>query len=88
MLVYGKCCIAPLIIGGVQQLNMRGGTEPLHLIAGLHTALETSLGIYGAKRNHIQKLRDTLQGELVHRIPGIVVNGKTPDRQARMFNIL
>ena len=40
MLVYKHCCIAPLIIGGVQQLNMRGGTEPLHLIVGLHTALK------------------------------------------------
>jgi cysteine desulfurase len=69
--------VNPLIYGGSQERNMRGGTENLYGIAGLAKALEIA---YTDMENHqiyIQSLKTYMKNELLCTIPGLEFNGET-----------
>ena len=73
--------IKPLIYGGAQERNMRGGTENIYGIVGLAKALEMAYAEMEHHQEHIQGLKTYMKDQLVESIPGIEFNGETdPDK--------
>lgn len=75
--VNHKVKIQPLIYGGAQERNMRGGTENLYGIVGLAKALEMAYAEMNQHRQYIQGLKDYMMAGLTENIPGISFNGET-----------
>ena len=72
-LVAGRSVpLEPLLHGGGQEKNLRGGTENLAAIAGFGVAAELARAELDARRVHTQRLRDRLQSRLAG-LPGIAI---------------
>jgi cysteine desulfurase len=69
--------INPLMYGGAQERNMRGGTENVYGIVGLAKALENAYAHMDEHQAYIQDLKDYLKARLTAEIPGIQFNGET-----------
>lgn len=69
--------ISPMIFGGAQERNMRGGTENVYGIVGLAKALENAYAHMDEHQLHIQGLKDYLMERLITEIPGVQFNGDT-----------
>lgn len=69
--------IPPMIYGGAQERNMRGGTENVYGIVGLAKALEIAYAEMEEHQKHIQGLKDYMKAQLLAEIPGISFNGET-----------
>ncbi len=67
--------IKPLIYGGAQERNMRGGTENVYGIAGLAKALELAYENMDEHHTYIQGLKSYMIDELLKAIPDIGFNG-------------
>lgn len=67
--------IKPLIYGGAQERNMRGGTENVYGIAGLAKALELAYEHMEEHHTYIQNLKSYMIEELQKAIPTIDFNG-------------
>lgn len=74
--VSGNVKINPLIYGGSQERNMRGGTENLYGIVGLARALENATKEMDAHQKHIEGLKNYMIEQLKAAIPEIEFNGK------------
>lgn len=77
--------ILPLIDGGGQERNMRGGTESVHNIVGMAVALESALTELEERREHIEKLKQYFYNGLFHINPDIQLNG---DEDYSLFTVL
>lgn len=73
--VNSKIKINPLIHGGSQERNMRGGTENVHGIIGLAKALEIAYRDMAAHQKHIQEIKSYMIDKLEQEIPGVSFNG-------------
>ena len=69
--------INPMILGGAQERNMRGGTENVYGIAGLAKALELSYQDMEVHQKHIQGLKTYMMESLKNAIPAVSFNGET-----------
>jgi cysteine desulfurase len=69
--------IKPLIYGGAQERNMRGGTENIYGIVGLAKALEIAYSEMEQHKKHVQGLKTYMMDQLLEKIPGINFNGET-----------
>ncbi len=78
--VNGKTRITPLITGGSQERNMRGGTENVYGMVGLAKALEKACSHMEDDRLHIQELKSYMISSLKQQIPGIAFNGDAEGR--------
>ena len=67
--------IKPLIYGGAQERNMRGGTENIYGIVGLAKAMEIALGEVDEHHTHILGLKNYMIEQLERNIPGVEFNG-------------
>lgn len=74
--------INPLITGGAQERNMRGGTENVYGIVGLAKALELSINNMDADKQHIASLKRYMIEALRSGIPGVAFNGDAEGRSA------
>ena len=73
--------IQPMIFGGAQERNMRGGTENVPGIVGLAKALEIAYRDMDEHKEYIQGLKSYMKQRLEETIPGISFNGETaPDK--------
>jgi len=73
--------INPLIYGGAQERNMRGGTENVYGIVGLSKALELAYAHMEEHQHYIQELKTYMKEKLTAEVPGIFFNGETdPDK--------
>lgn len=79
--------ISPMIFGGAQERNMRGGTENVYGIVGLAKALEIAYAEMEQHQNHIQELKSYMKDKLVAEIPGISFNGET-DAEKSLYTVL
>ncbi|MDZ4666988.1 MAG: cysteine desulfurase family protein [bacterium] len=73
--INSKLRITPLITGGSQERNMRGGTENVYGIVGLAKALEISCANLDQDKLKIQSLKSYMMNELKKHIPGVLFNG-------------
>ncbi|RYE37600.1 MAG: aminotransferase class V-fold PLP-dependent enzyme, partial [Sphingobacteriales bacterium] len=79
--------ISPMIFGGAQERNMRGGTENVYGIVGLAKALEIAYTEMEEHHQYIQGLKTYLKERLSEEIPGLDFNGETaPDKS--LYTIL
>ncbi|SEN51659.1 cysteine desulfurase [bacterium A37T11] len=73
--------IKPLVFGGAQERNMRGGTENVYGIIGLAKALENCYKHLHEHQNYIQALKSYMIEKLQLSVPGVDFNGETdPDK--------
>ncbi|MCD8738968.1 cysteine desulfurase [Mucilaginibacter roseus] len=73
--------IKPMIHGGSQERNMRGGTENVYGIAGLAKSLELAYTEMEEHRAHVQGIKTYMIEQLKAEIPGISFNGEIdPDK--------
>ncbi|MHB1178627.1 MAG: cysteine desulfurase family protein [Daejeonella sp.] len=72
-----KIRIKPLIFGGSQERNMRGGTENVYGIVGLAKSLEIAYAEMDKHQQYIQSLKSYMITTLEENIPGITFNGET-----------
>jgi cysteine desulfurase len=79
--------IKPLIYGGAQERNMRGGTENIYGIVGLAKALELAYAEMEQHQQHIQSLKTYMKEQLLESIPGIGFNGET-DADNSLYTVL
>lgn len=79
--------IPPMIYGGAQERNMRGGTENVYGIVGLAKALEMAYAEMDTHQTYIQGLKDYLKNQLETEIPGIEFNGET-DADKSLYTVL
>lgn len=79
--------ISPMIFGGAQERNMRGGTENVYGIVGLAKALEMAYAQMDEHQNHIQGLKTYLKETLSATIPDITFNGET-DADKSLYTVL
>jgi len=82
-----KLKINPLIYGGSQERNMRGGTENLYGIAGLAKALEIAYAHMEEHQQHIQQLKYRMMDMLKEQVPGVHFNGET-DPAKSLYTVL
>ena len=78
--------IKPLINGGKQEQNLRGGTENVLGIIAMAAALEDAVGHMEERNTHIKNLRDKLLDKLLQ-IPGSYLNGSLENRIHSNINI-
>lgn len=76
----------PLVVGGPQEHNRRGGTENVPGIAGIGVAAELALR-HLPDMKRVGELRDRLENGIVQSIPDVHVNGDTSQRVANTTNI-
>lgn len=79
--------ISPMIFGGAQERNMRGGTENVYGIVGLAKALEMAYSQMEAHQTYIQELKTYMKDKLVAEIPDISFNGET-DPEKSLYTVL
>jgi cysteine desulfurase len=77
--VNGDVKINPLIHGGAQERNMRGGTENIYGIVGLAKALEIAHRDMALHHTQIQEIKQYMMQQLVEAIPGVSFNGDTSE---------
>lgn len=79
--VNHKIKIKPMILGGAQERNMRGGTENVYGIVGLAKALELAYQTMEEDHRYIQGLKSYMKDKLKSAIPGVGFNGEvTPEK--------
>src|SRR6185503_3708317 len=79
--------IKPLIYGGAQERNMRGGTENIYGIVGLAKALEIAYAEMDQHQQYIQGLKSYMMAQLIEKVPGISFNGET-DPAKSLYTVL
>jgi cysteine desulfurase len=82
-----KIKIKPLIYGGSQERNMRGGTENVYGIVGLAKALELAYAEMEQHQKYILGLKSYMKNQLVESIPGVLFNGET-DENNSLYTVL
>jgi cysteine desulfurase len=82
-----KVKINPMIYGGSQERNMRGGTENVYGIVGLAKALEMAYAEMGHHQEQIQGLKSYMKARLEQEVPGINFNGET-DADKSLYTVL
>ena len=80
--------ISPLLRGGSQERNVRGGTENLYGIVGLAKALEISYENMSAHRQHIVSLKQRMIEQLQRRIPDVRFNGLSANLNKSLYTVL
>jgi cysteine desulfurase len=79
--------LAPLIVGGGQERELRGGTENVAGIVGMGAAAEVAAKELADVAERVGAMRDRLERGLVLAVPGAVINGEKADRIATTTNI-
>ena len=85
--VRRKAPFSPLIHGGHQERNRRGGTESVPLIVGMGKASELAKKHLPGYDNEIRPLRDALEDGILNSIPNTELNGHKTQRLANTANI-
>lgn len=85
--VNHKVKIKPMIFGGAQERNMRGGTENVYGIVGLAKALELAYAEMEEHQQYIQNLKSYMIDRLKAEVPGVSFNGEI-DTSKSLYTVL
>ncbi|PZX52711.1 cysteine desulfurase family protein [Algoriphagus chordae] len=80
--------IHPLIHGGAQERNMRGGTENVIGIIGIAKALEIAYEDMAEHQVHIEAIKKHFIQSLTQEIPGVSFNGLSADIDKSLYTVL
>ena len=86
--VNNKINITPLIHGGSQEKNMRGGTEYVYGIIGLSKAMEIAFSKMSLHHDHILKLKKHMILKLNYLLPKVKFNGLSGDLSKSLYTVL
>ncbi len=78
----------PFVEGGAQERNMRGGTENILGIGGLHKALELSLENMKSENEHILGLKKYMVEKLRSEMSAVEFNGLSADFDNSLCGVL
>ncbi len=85
--INGDNALKPLIDGGAQERNMRGGTENIAGIVGLAAALDIAYADAETKRTQIENCRNYLKDRLLETFEGIEFVGDTEGGHFKVLNV-
>jgi cysteine desulfurase len=85
--VRRKSPFSPLVYGGHQERNRRGGTESVPLIVGLGKAAQLAREHVPDYERKVRPLRDELEEGILSSIPNTELNGHKTQRLANTTNI-
>lgn len=71
--------LKPLIIGGEQERGLRAGTESVHNIVGLETAMTLAYENLESEMSYIKELKSYFVTKIKNEIPNVVFNGLSED---------
>ena len=77
----------PILTGGKQERNRRGGTENLPAVAGLGAAARLAGEKMRSESARLAALRDHMEEGILSRVPGSAVNGARAPRVPNTTNI-
>ncbi|MDR7129867.1 cysteine desulfurase [Algoriphagus sp. 4150] len=80
--------IHPLIHGGAQERNMRGGTENVIGIIGIAKALEIAYEDMAEHQLHVEAIKKHFIQSLIREIPGVDFNGLSADMDNSLYTVL
>ena len=80
--------ITPLIHGGSQERNMRGGTECVYGIVGLAKAMEVAYRDLEQHREHILSLKEHMIHRIREALPMVFFNGRSEDLVNSLYTVL
>ncbi|GGG31156.1 cysteine desulfurase family protein [Pontibacter amylolyticus] len=80
--------IQPLIQGGSQERNMRGGTENVYGIIGLAKALEIAYRDMAEHQKHMQSLKDRMIYKLREQMEDVSFNGMSEFGDKSLYTVL
>lgn len=80
--------IQPLIHGGAQERNMRGGTENVYGIIGLAKAMEIAHAGMSETHQKIQQLKHYMIDKLKASIDGVAFNGESAHLDKSLYTVL
>jgi len=80
--------ITPLLLGGSQERNMRGGTENVYGIIGLTKALEIAYRDMDEHTRYIKDLKNRMIDKLLEHVPGVTFNGDSNDLDKSLYTVL
>lgn len=86
--INSKNKIQPLIHGGSQERNMRGGTENVYGIVGMAKALEIAYSGMDEHRQHIENLKNRMITKLRQNIDDIEFNGDSDNLEKSLYTVL
>lgn len=86
--IRGGIQVTPLIYGGTQERNMRGGTEYVPGIVGLSKALEIAYKNMEHDRHHIEGLKAHMIQRLRQDLPGVGFQGNSACPANSLYTIL
>lgn len=86
--INDKISIRPLIFGGAQERNMRGGTENLHGIVGLSMAMDVAHRDMEEHMIHIKSLKSHMIQRLKNEIEGVAFNGDSENVEGSLYTVL
>lgn len=79
--------IRPLLHGGAQEMEKRGGTENLSGIVGFGEAIAKVQKDLDHEAERLRHLRDRLQNQLLATVPGTHIHGNPDHRVANTLNL-
>lgn len=85
--VRRKSPLSPLVYGGHQERNRRGGTESVPLIVGIGKAAELARKHLPDFEKKVRPLRDELEEGILSSIPNTELNGHKAQRIANTTNV-
>lgn len=80
--------VSSMIVGGAQERGMRGGTENIIGIGGLHAAFQTCFDNLDKEREHITGLKNYFVSEVSKKITDIQFNGESEGVDKCLYNIV
>lgn len=80
--------IEPLIQGGSQERNMRGGTENIAGIVGLAKSFELAYEKMDEHRKHIESLKKRMIERLKEQVADIAFNGESANLEKSLYTVL
>jgi cysteine desulfurase len=86
--VSGDVKVPPLIHGGSQERNMRGGTENVYGIIGLAKALEIAYRDMEEHQTYIQSLKDRMIAQLKEQMDDVQFNGYSAEADKSLYTVL
>lgn len=80
--------LKPLIFGGEQERGVRAGTEAVHNIVGLETALQLSYDNLETEREYIKGIKSYFITELTKAFPNVHFNGDSASLEGSTYTVL
>jgi len=78
----------PLLHGGAQERNQRGGTENVYGMIGLAKALELSYSEMEVHQSHIKDLKQYFINQLKSNFPNVTFNGRSGEVDNSLYTVL